>query len=256
MKRSLLYLIDKFAKLTDNQYKQIYHSQYMKDILNSKDLIDEFNISLPQYSEKEIAQHYNISKGKSNIETGWKILSDKKIDEFISTEGGNRIPNELSKSLYRYVENQEKIELQDDDILALRRYFIGNVRNLIEDYAFSASPDINIIYSFIDAYTEIKSANKGPTYSAAVMTLIKDFYIMCMNRKLEETDKYLVKKYEDALKVRESDMFDFLFEQDKEFGMKPTQNKSSLPRQHQEAKKKEEEALPVSKNKEDELTRT
>ncbi len=226
MRKGLLYLIEKFAKLTDDQYKRVYFSTHMKDILNSKDLLDDFNIALPQYPEAEIKQHYDISKNKSNVDAGWAILSDKKIDEFIKTEGSNKIPADLSKSLHRYIENQEKIELQDDDILTLRRYFLGNVKDLIEDYAFSSHPDANIIYSFIDAYSEIKSENRGPSYSAAVMTLLKNFYLMCMDRKVEETDKYLVKKYEDAIKVRESDMFDFLFTHDKEMGIQPPKVRS------------------------------
>lgn len=221
---STIDLLKKFSKLTDQQYKQILNDSSKLKVLDENNLLDDFYKARPDKSYEELLQDYEFKKSLSDAPVK---IEDPTVVEFIKDFGNESIDIELLENLRKYVGRLESFD--ESEIYRLIDSLWGlKLKDIINLYYKNIRQITPALYHFIDAYKKldkllVDTRSDRFEYQEQLVkayqqiVVEKAFIIFQQINKISklDTDKpfqdLVLSKIEESLKLRDSNLFDFIF---------------------------------------------
>ena len=232
-------LLMKFSKLTDQQYNQILKDSNKIKQLEQVNLLDSYYRSRPDKTEKELMDQINFQKSIKK-EPSKISINNPKVLNFISVFGNMNLPREILFRIAKAVIPADEV-IYSESISENRLVRFVNIlsdfkiKDIIDSYyKFVKYSDKNII-DFIDYLEELEDLNykkekaeiNNQSFSKEDQNSINELtkkvskilYVILnqineiSNIKIEQPlEDVVLKKLEESLKLKQSDMFDFVFE--------------------------------------------
>ena len=216
MKIALYALCNKFAKLTNDQYKNILRNPVLKNKIQEADLENDFNNSMPNFTEQEIEDNLQqlLDSNNSTIQKKLsKLDPNNKIKSFLQKYGNE--PINIPLKFFTSIENNSINEIFENTYSLIVNYNKGSIKNFIEDYCFSPNASINKLFKFIDYYLLVKESNLNDPIEQNKIKIIKltKLFTTLVNEitTQEALHNSLESNFEIAKKIRQSDIFDNIY---------------------------------------------
>lgn len=228
----ILDLLKKFSKLTDEQYKSILSDPSKIKLLDQSNLLDSFYKSRPDKTEKDLIEQLNFQRSIKD-EAPKVSINNPKVLEFISVFGNMFLPRDIlfriAKAIIpasESIEKNEFIEFMDDlskitikDIIEmyyrLVKYSDKNILEFIDN--FEKLEDLEyekeIAGRSMKLFTEQKTIDelkkKISNVLYVILNQVNEMSSMKSDLPLEDI---AYKQMEESLNLKQSDIFDFVFE--------------------------------------------
>jgi len=210
-------LADKFAALTDEQYKAVLRNPQMMHLLDRTDRLDEFYRSMPETPLSEIENRLSgISEGI--VEKSKKQFPES-IEEFLKINGDRQLPLEFEKQMRADILSEDE-SYSDQEAQRYSAYVEKATWNdILSNYLKSAYYDeekLNDLLYFFKIYNEIvneedlseKDKNMIATLNKRIVQILITIMKSIFAGKAIEYEA--VRRLMRAQKIRKSDYFDFL----------------------------------------------
>ena len=216
---NLVYVIDKFAELTDELCKRILNEPKLKVILDDKGLLDEFNKSMPERPITELREEH--LKNLNLLLRDMSKIEDPELEELLKQFGNLKVSETLLEFLIEKYINEfgdMKSQLDVDEVDFLLSEF--TLRSLVE-LAVSESVPGNQVSStlkqHLESYRDILKNPEAEDFALnsarAVQQISVDMgQLALLITSLPHTSNE--SKYREALSIRDSENFDFLDDDD------------------------------------------
>lgn len=234
-----LKLLKKFSKLTDEQYKSILSDPAKIKELDQSNLLDSFYKSRPDKTEKDLIEQLNFQRSIKN-EAPKFTINNPKVLNFLLVYGKLTLPRDILFRIAKHIipanevlysesiEKNQFVEFMDN----LSEFTIENIIKMY--YKVVKYSDKNVL-EFIDAFEELEDLEYKKEITERGMGLFSDVDQKSIDQLKKKVSNILYvildqineisamksniplegiayKQTEESLKLKQSDMFDFVFE--------------------------------------------
>lgn len=218
----LVKLINKFAALSDEQYKDIFRNPNALRYLDDNDKLDEFYKSMPETPKDDIYNRIEWIKEKDEEVSNPKL--SEYVSSFINANNEKQFPNILISQVKKGLLDNEAYS--DDDIRRLSKYLDSvTVGWFADKYTRSSFYSEEYLDKFIGLYNEYislfdrENSEEVENTKGLLLSRLSGMVDIMLGSILSystATDRMLY-NLKEALKIRESDDFDFMEEKLNEF---------------------------------------
>ena len=217
----------KLAKLNDAQYQLIYNDRNLKQKLYDKNLLDLYYMSKPLMSEQEIdAQLAQDNKDKNAQEI---IAENLQIKTFVAKYGNQFLDDRFREGIEKFISqllDKSYAVGNIEEIASGVKSYSSNIKlkDFIFDYIASKNSSLKILNDFVTNYMDIMNLNIINKQDPKLQKVVSNFYTM-VNFILtsEDVSDVIKTNFDDAKKIRQSDIFDFVLENYTKPEIKPIQ---------------------------------
>jgi len=221
---NLFKLIEKFAALSDEQYKDTLRNPHVMQKLDEEGLLDKFYSSMPEVPKQEILERMEEFGGKKK-----ETKVPKVFDEILEEDGDKKLPTKLTgqvKNIFSY-----KDETYTDEEVDMYSSYVDDVslNELMSDYSNSHYYSESKLKEFFFYYEKcISHYNRegSSVYYPESEEHIKNIFDI-LNKKLVDNlitilksifasdifEENISSKLTEALNLRESDYFDSIVDE-------------------------------------------
>ncbi len=204
----------KIAKLTDEQYRKLFSDLKLRNELHKdNNLTDQFEKAMPLLTERQIdTELENIDKRK---QADLLKLTNDTTKIFLEKYGNLAINDFVDRYIRQRKEHATEGEAWTDDVFDSLDYSANRgLKYFIEDYLFITRDNVTVD-KFIKAFDRLMNTNKENIAEIEKITnfIGKLFYDMNLYMvSIDSVDLSVKENFINAKKIRETDIFDFLFQ--------------------------------------------